>query len=135
MNRREFTQTIAAAGAGLAAGRAVAGPGDHHTRPPHPKHVKDIPVILEVAINGSTTKAKNRHAPESPSELAAEAIRCFDAGATIVHAHSGKPNKDVKVAAQYYIESFRPVREKHPYGILYPTANFDPSVYHKMRTV
>jgi uncharacterized protein (DUF849 family) len=28
-----------------------------------------------------------------------------------------------------------PVRKKHPHAILYPTANFDPAVYHKNRTV
>ena len=135
MNRREFTQAIAAAGAGLAAGREVGAAGERHTPIPNRKRIENTPVMLEVAINGSTTKTINRHAPETTSELAAEAIRCFDAGATIVHIHSGKPNSDVKVAAQYYIDAFKPVRKKHPYGILYPTANFDPAVYHKNRTV
>ena len=135
MNRREFAHRVTAAGAALAAGKAFAGPGVHHEGISQPKRVADAPVILEVAINGSTTKAKNRHAPETTSELAADTIRCFDAGATIVHMHSGKPNSDVKVAAQYYIDAFKPVRKKHPHGIMYPTANFDPKVYHKNRTV
>ncbi len=135
MNRREFAQSVTVAGAALAAGKAFAGPGVHHEGSSQPKRVEDVPVILEVAINGSTTTAKNRHAPETTSELAADTIRCFDAGATIVHMHSGKPNSDVKVAAQYYIDAFKPVRKKHPHGILYPTANFDPKVYHGNRTV
>jgi uncharacterized protein (DUF849 family) len=45
------------------------------------------------------------------------------------------PNADVKAAAQVYIDAFKPVRKKHPNGIFYPTANFDPAVYHKNRTV
>jgi uncharacterized protein (DUF849 family) len=38
-------------------------------------------------------------------------------------------------AVQAYVDAFTPVRKKHPYGIIYPTANFDPAVYHKNRTV
>ena len=52
-----------------------------------------------------------------------------------MHAHSNKPSADVKAAAQVYIDAFKPVRKKHPYGIFYPTANFDPAFYHKNRTV
>ena len=95
----------------------------------------ETPVILEVAISGSTTKAINPLAPETTEELTAESIKCLDAGATIVHAHTNKPSEDVTAAAQAYIDVFRPVREKHPYAILYPTANFDPKVYHENRQV
>lgn len=96
---------------------------------------QDTPVILEVAISGGTTKKINPTAPETPAEIAEQAIQCLDAGATIIHAHSNRPNENVQEAAQVYIEAFKPVREKHPYGILYPTANFDPTIYHKNRTV
>ena len=53
----------------------------------------------------------------------------------MVHAHSNQPSADVKAAAQVYIDAFKPVRKKHPYGIFYPTANFDAALYHKNRTV
>jgi uncharacterized protein (DUF849 family) len=96
---------------------------------------EDTPVVLEVAISGSTTKKINPLAPETATELADEAIKCFDAGATIVHAHTNKPNENVAEAVQAYVDAFTPVRKKHPYGILYPTANFAPAVYHKNRTV
>jgi uncharacterized protein (DUF849 family) len=96
---------------------------------------EDTPVILEVAINGGTTKKVNATAPETPAEISAEIIKCLNAGATIVHAHSNKPSNDVNAAAQAYIDAFKPAREKHPYGIIYPTANFDPVVYHENRTV
>jgi len=99
------------------------------------RSVEEKPVVLEVAINGSTTKAKNKNAPETLQEIGAEAIRCFDAGATIVHAHSGQPNENIEAAARPYIEAFKPVREKHPYAIVYPTANFDPTTYPKLRSV
>ena len=135
MNRREFGATLATVGVTLAATRAAAGPATSGMRSNFTFVKEDTPVILEVAINGSTTKKVNPTAPETPAEIAEQAIQCLDAGATIVHAHSGKPSENVEEAAQVYIEAFRPVREKHPYAILYPTANFDPAVYNKNRTV
>jgi len=136
MNRREFGKTIAAAGAAtLAASRAFAGPATSGMRSNFAFKKDETPVILEVAINGSTTKKINPVAPETLAEIAEETIKCLDAGATIVHVHSNKPNKDVKAAAQAYIDAFTPVRKKHPHGIFYATANFDPADYHKNRTV
>ena len=135
MKRRDFGKVIAAAGATLAAGRAIAGPDTSGMRSNFAFKKEDTPVILEVAINGSTTKKVNPAAPETAAELADEAIKCLDAGATIVHAHSGKPSDNVAKAVQAYADAFAPVRKKHPLAILYPTANFDPAVYHKQRTV
>ena len=135
MKRRDFGKTLAAAGAALAAGRALAGPATSGMSSNFAFRKEDTPVILEVAINGSTTKKINPAAPETAAEIAAEMIKCLDAGATIVHAHSGKPSDNVAEAAQAYIDAFTPVRKKHPHGIIYPTANFDAAVYHKNRTV
>ena len=135
MNRRKFLETVVAAGATLAASRAVAGPATSGMHSNFSFKKEDTPVILEVAINGSTTKKINPTAPETAAEIAEETIKCLDAGATIVHTHSNKPSTDVMAAAQAYIDAFTPVREKHPYGIIYPTANFNPAVYHKNRTV
>ncbi len=128
MKRREFIGTLAGAGALLAVSPAVRA-ASAATR----KSVENTPVILECAINGSTTKAKNPLVPETPSEQAAEIIRCLDAGATIVHSHSNQPNEDPKKAAQPYMETYRPVWNKHPHAILYATANFDPKVYNRTR--
>jgi uncharacterized protein (DUF849 family) len=126
---------MAAAGASMAAGKAFAGPAATGMRSNFAFKKEDRPVILEVAINGSTTKRFNPTAPETPSEIAEEAIKCFDAGATIVHAHSNKPSEDVAEAVQPYVDAFTPVRQKHPHAIMYPTANFDPAKYHKNRSV
>jgi uncharacterized protein (DUF849 family) len=135
LNRREFAATLAGAGVVLAAGPAVAGPATSNMRSNFAFKKDETPVILEVAINGSTTKKVNPVAPETAAEIAQETIKCLDAGATIVHAHSGKPSDNVADAVQAYVDAFTPVRKKHPYGIIYPTANFDPAVYHKNRTV
>ena len=138
MNRREFLGTLAGAGATLVAAPSVysaAGAGSLLSKTPTltKKSVENTPVILECAINGSTTKATNPHAPETSGELTAEIIRCFDAGASIIHMHSNQPNEDLKLAVQPYMEAYRPVWKKHPHAILYPTANFDPKVYNRTR--
>jgi uncharacterized protein (DUF849 family) len=128
MNRREFIGTLAAAGAVLAAAPAIRA-ASAATK----KSVENTPVILECAINGSTTKAKNPLAPGTAAEMTAEIIRCLDAGATIIHTHSNQPNEDLKLAAKPYMEAYRPVWKKHPHAILYATANFDPKVYNRTR--
>ena len=129
MDRREFLIS-----AGVAA-LSVAGSAARAASPASKKSVQDTPVILECAINGSTTKARNPVAPETVEEHTAEIIQCLDAGATIIHSHSNRPNPDPKVAARFYMESFRPVWKKHPHAILYATANFDPKEYNRTRTV
>jgi uncharacterized protein (DUF849 family) len=128
MDRREFIGTsLAAAGAVSVAGTAT------HLSAAAKQAVENKPVILECAINGSVTKAKNPLAPGTPAEHTAEVIRCLDAGATIIHMHSNQPNEDVKLAAQPYIDIYKPVWKKHPKAILYATANFDPKVYNRER--
>jgi hypothetical protein len=45
-------------------------------------------VIIEVGLNENQTRAANRHVPYSAEQLAADARRCADAGAAIVHYHA-----------------------------------------------
>jgi len=129
MDRRDALKTIAAGGALLATGQLTRTAEAVTAK----ASVANTPVILECAVNGSTTKATNPLVPETFEEQTAEIIRCLDAGATIVHSHSNQPNEDPAVAAQAYAEVYKPVWEKHPYAILYATANFDPKVYNNAR--
>ena len=82
------------------------------------------PVILEAAINGTTTRDRNPSVPRSPEEIAAEAIRCIEAGASIIHNHNDDPVLDMITAAHEaspYVEAWTRVLEKHPNAFLYPT--------------
>jgi uncharacterized protein (DUF849 family) len=133
MKRRDFAKTLAGVGAALATGPALAGPGTYTLSKGDRKQIENKPVILECAINGSVTKAKNPHAPETVKEHTEEVIRCLDAGAGIIHTHSNKPNENVKLAAQAYIDIYKPVWKKYPHAILYATANFDSVVYNRER--
>ncbi|MFK7896287.1 MAG: 3-keto-5-aminohexanoate cleavage protein [Myxococcota bacterium] len=93
------------------------------TSPADPAPSRD-PVILEVAVNGTTQPARNPNVPRTPAEIAAEMIRCIEAGATILHNHNDDPIFDGLTAsheAAPYIEAWGPVLEAHPDVFLYPT--------------
>ncbi len=82
------------------------------------------PVIIEAAINGATPKSRNPHVPITPAEIAADALACLEAGASIIHAHCnpvGGPDDEV---AERYLESFRLVWAERPDALIYPTVNF-----------
>ena len=130
MKRRDLIKTVAATTA-LAAAAPFTSASSYKGK----MSVENTPVILEVAINGSTTKARNPAAPETPAEISAEVLRVVGAGATIVHSHSNRPNPDVNTAAQAYIEAYTAARKKYPDAILYATANFDPEVYPGLHSV
>jgi len=83
------------------------------------------PVIIEAAINGATTKDVNPHVPIEPAEIAADALAAFEAGASIVHAHSGGlRGGDGAAVAQRYLEAFEPVWQQRPGALIYPTVNY-----------
>jgi uncharacterized protein (DUF849 family) len=81
------------------------------------------PVIIEAAINGVTSKKQNPNAPREPGEIADDALRCFVAGASIVHNHIDSFGLDGTSAAERYLEGWRPVLADRPDALLYPTTN------------
>jgi uncharacterized protein (DUF849 family) len=80
------------------------------------------PLIIEAAINGSTPRSHNPHVPKTPAEVAADAIACIDAGASVIHSHIEKLSVLGKPAADAYMEAFRAVVAERPDAILCPTA-------------
>jgi 3-keto-5-aminohexanoate cleavage enzyme len=44
--------------------------------------------LIEVGLNEAVTKAAHPHVPQTPSECAADARRCAEAGAAVVHWHA-----------------------------------------------
>lgn len=80
-------------------------------------------VILEAAINGATSRARNPHVPQTPEEIAADALACFDAGASIVHNHIDRFGVAGEEAAARYLEGWRPVLDARADALLYPTVN------------
>ena len=79
------------------------------------------PVIIEAAINGATSKARNPHVPTVPDEIARDAVACMSAGAAIVHNHIDDFGLAGEVAAARYLEAWRPVVAARSDAILYCT--------------
>jgi uncharacterized protein (DUF849 family) len=53
-------------------------------------------VILEVGLNEAAMRSHNPNVPYSPAECAADALRCRDAGAAVVHWHARDPISGVQ---------------------------------------
>src|SRR4051812_11411844 len=82
------------------------------------------PVIIEVALNGGTKKERNPLVPLSPDEIAADAIACMDAGASVVHSHTDVPFQQARESeetAAVYAKAYRAVLAERPDAFLYPT--------------
>jgi 3-keto-5-aminohexanoate cleavage enzyme len=89
------------------------------------------PVIIEVAVNGLTNRERNPHVPLAANEIAAEARRCLEAGAAIVHSHNAEMAVDATRAAALYLEAWRPVLRERPDALFYPTVGFGPTIVEK----
>jgi uncharacterized protein (DUF849 family) len=81
------------------------------------------PVIIEAAINGATKKDRNPNVPITAEEIAEDALACLDAGAAIIHAHCNPIGGPDDAVAERYLAGFRPVWERQPDALLYPTVN------------
>ena len=81
------------------------------------------PVIIEAAINGATPKARNPNVPVAPAEIAADALHCTAAGASIVHSHIDDLSLSGSIAAARYLEGWRPLLREHRDAIVYPTVS------------
>jgi uncharacterized protein (DUF849 family) len=88
------------------------------------------PVVIEVAVNGVTRKERNPAVPVEPEEVAADTIRCLDAGATVVHTHphSFGDGSPPAVTAEKYAAAYRMVLAERPDAILYPTMSGGPTI-------
>lgn len=81
----------------------------------------DIPVIIEAAINGGSSKRRNPNVPREPVEIIDDAYRCLDAGASIIHAHNSDYQLTGQAAADDYLAAWRVILEERPGTLWYPT--------------
>lgn len=84
----------------------------------------DKPVVIEVALNGATTTERNPNVPQTQQALVEDAIRCIEAGASVVHTHAPDISLAGKDGSQQYLEHFLPISERFSEAILYPTLVF-----------
>ncbi len=86
----------------------------------------DRPVIIEAAINGVTTRARNPHVPIEPAEVAADTLACVEAGASIIHHHIDLVGVSEADAAERYLQAWRPALRQRPDALIYPTIHVGP---------
>lgn len=67
--------------------------------------------IIEARINEYTMRDGNRHVPWTPEEIARTAAECREAGASIVHFHSRKPDGSAEFGYETYRETIARIRE------------------------
>lgn len=82
-----------------------------------------VPCIIEAALNGGTPKVVNPRVPRTPSEITLDALRCIDAGATIVHNHNDEflwADRGLHAAGPY-LAAWEPILDAHPDVLLYAT--------------
>jgi uncharacterized protein (DUF849 family) len=67
-------------------------------------------IIIKACLNGARGREQNPHVPWTPAEIAAEAERCADAGASIVHIHARTPQGGTSYDPEWYAEADRLIR-------------------------
>jgi len=95
----------------------------------------ETPVIIEAAINGMTSKEKNPNSPRTPEEIEREALRAYELGATIVHAHNSDITLTGREAADDYARAWRPILEARPDALWYPTLTASPDMAGKLEHI
>jgi uncharacterized protein (DUF849 family) len=86
------------------------------------------PVVVEAALNGETRPERNPNVPRKPEQIAADALRCLDAGASLLHAHNDDIQATGRVAADLYLAAWRPVLAERPDTLWYPTLTASPDI-------
>ncbi|HYT38406.1 MAG TPA: 3-keto-5-aminohexanoate cleavage protein [Acidimicrobiia bacterium] len=81
------------------------------------------PTVVEVALNGMTTKEQNPNVPRTVDELVEDGLRCLDAGASVVHHHNDEPNFGgaTRHCAGPYVDVWTRLRAARPGLLLHPT--------------
>jgi 3-keto-5-aminohexanoate cleavage enzyme len=67
-------------------------------------------IIIKACLNGGRGREQNLNVPWTPVEVAAEAKRCADAGAAIVHIHGRTPQGGTSYDPAWYTEADRLIR-------------------------
>lgn len=67
-------------------------------------------LIISVTANEGAMREHNRHVPWTPEEIAADAVRCRDEGASLVHYHGRTREGAVDNSAQTYARTIAAIK-------------------------
>jgi 3-keto-5-aminohexanoate cleavage enzyme len=79
-------------------------------------------IIIKACLNGGRGREHNPNIPWTPAEVAAEAKRCADAGAAIVHIHGRTPQGGTSYDPVWYTEADRLIRAQTDLIVNHTTA-------------
>ena len=68
-------------------------------------------IVIKACLNGIRGREASPGVPFTPKEVAAEAKRCADAGASMVHFHARGANGEISYDPDWYAETDRLIRE------------------------
>jgi 3-keto-5-aminohexanoate cleavage enzyme len=71
-------------------------------------------ILIKACLNGGRGREESPNVPWTPAEIAAEAQRCFDAGACVVHMHARTPDGATSQDAAWYAEADSLIRARMP---------------------
>lgn len=82
------------------------------------------PLVINLAMTGMVpTRKDNAHVPITPEEIAADAQRCFEAGARILHVHARGASEEPTYHKEVFAEAIRKIRASVPEAILCVTTS------------
>ena len=79
-------------------------------------------VIIKGCLNGSRGREDNPNVPWTPQEVAEEAVRCYNAGASIVHFHGRSPDGGITYDPAWYAEADHLIRSRSDLVLNHTTA-------------
>ena len=79
-------------------------------------------LIIKACLNGLRGREDNPNVPWTPREVAAEALRCAEAGATAVHFHARGPDGAILYDPAWYTETDRLIRAQSKIVLNHTTA-------------
>jgi uncharacterized protein (DUF849 family) len=62
-------------------------------------------IIIKGCLNGNRGREDNPNVPLTPQEVSQEAVRCYEAGASIVHIHARTPEGSISYDPDWYAET------------------------------
>jgi 3-keto-5-aminohexanoate cleavage enzyme len=91
-------------------------------------------IIIKACLNGARGREQNPNVPWTPAEIAAEAKRCAEAGASIVHIHARTPQGGTSYDPAWYSEADRLIRAQTSLIVNHTTARLpDASIEQVLR--